>query len=232
MNFAEWEPVYEAILAAFGFPRAADEAAREELAELFSSHAFDRDRLRTLAGETVVVAGAAPSLPDDLDRIGEQDVVIGASTAVDTLLDAGIEVDLMTTDLDKNPTTVRRLTAAGVPVAIHAHGDNRTLLREVVPDLPEEHVLATTQAAPRAGVENYGGFTDGDRAAFLADGVGARKLKLVGWGFEDSTASPIKRRKLAWAERLLYWLETRREEAFDVLENRRKGIDRSALPVE
>jgi uncharacterized Rossmann fold enzyme len=232
MDFSEWEPIYEEILADFGFQRAADETAREELAELSSPHAFDRDRLGTLAGERVVVAGSGPSLPDDLDRIGEHDVVIAASTAVDVLDDAGIDVDLMTTDLDKNPATVRRLTAAGVPVAIHAHGDNRALLREVVPDLPEEHVLATTQAAPRAGVENYGGFTDGDRAAFLADGFGASELKFVGWGFEDSTVPPIKRRKLAWAERLLYWLETRRREAFDVLENRRKGIDRSALPVD
>jgi hypothetical protein len=180
----------------------------------------------------VVVAGAGPSLADDLDRIGESDVVIGASTAVDTLLDAGIAVELMTTDLDKNPATVRRLTEAGVPVAIHAHGDNRALLREVVPDLPEEHVLATTQAAPRAGVENYGGFTDGDRGAFLADHFGAGRIAFVGWEVADPTVSPIKRRKLAWAERLLYWLETRRGKAFDVLEDRRAGIDRSALPVE
>ena len=232
MNFAEWEPVYEEILAEFGFSRAADEAAREEIAALLSPHAFDRDRLRVLADEEVVVAGAGPSLPDDLDRIGKQDVVIGASTAVDTLLDAGIDVELMTTDLDKNPATVRRLVERGVPIAIHAHGDNRALLREVVPDLPPRNVLATTQAAPRVGVENYGGFTDGDRAAFLADEFGARELRFVGWDFDDSTVSPIKRRKLAWAVRLLYWLETRREEAFDVLENRRNGIDRSALPIE
>jgi uncharacterized Rossmann fold enzyme len=232
MDFSEWEPVYEAILADFGFQRAADEAAREEVAALLTPRAFDRDRLGVLAGERVVVAGAGPSLPAELDRIEDGDVVIGASTAIDTLLDAGIAVDLMTTDLDKNSGTVRRLTEAGVPVAIHAHGDNRALLREVVPDLPEEHVLATTQAAPRAGVENYGGFTDGDRAAFLADGFGASELKFVGWAVADPTVSPIKRRKLAWAERLLYWLETRRGGTFDALENRRDGIDRSGLPVD
>jgi uncharacterized Rossmann fold enzyme len=42
----------------------------------------------------------------------------------------------------------------------------------------------------------------------------------------------MKRRKLAWAERLLYWLERRRGERFSVLDGRRNGIETSALPVE
>ena len=232
MDFRDWEPVYEAILADLGFSRRADEAARDELATLVAPRAFDRDRLKVLRGGTAVVAGAGPSLADELDRVGETDVVIGASTAVDVLSEAGIGVDLMTTDLDKNPDTVRRLTEDGVPVAVHAHGDNRDLLREVVPDLALENVLPTTQAAPVGRVENYGGFTDGDRAAFLADHFGARELKFVGWEVDDPTVSSTKRRKLAWAERLLYWLETHRQESLDVLDGRRGGIDTRALPID
>jgi uncharacterized Rossmann fold enzyme len=232
MDFTEWEPVYEEILADLGFPRDADEAAREEVASLLQPPGFDRDRLRELNGERVVIAGAGPSLPDELDRVRETDVVIGASTAVDVLLDAGIGIDLMTTDLDKNPDTVRRLAVESVPVVIHAHGDNRQLLHEVVPDLPVEGVLATTQAAPVGEIENYGGFTDGDRAAFLADAFGASGIGFVGWDFDDSTVSPVKRRKLAWAERLLYWLEARRGTSFDVLDKRRSAIDSTALPID
>lgn len=232
MDFPDWEPVYEAILADLGFPRAADEVARDELADLTDPHAFDRDRLGRFAGETVAVAGAGPSVPSEVDRIEPGDIVIGASTAVDVLRDAGITVDLMTTDLDKNPGTVRALTDQGIPVAVHAHGDNRELLREVVPDLAPEHVLPTTQAAPVGEIENFGGFTDGDRAAFLADHVGAGTLKFVGWDFDDSTVSPIKRRKLAWAETLLYWLERRRGERFSVLDDRRARIDTTGLPIE
>jgi len=80
----------------------------------------------------------------------------------------------MVTDLDKNPDTVERLTAQGVPVAVHGHGDNLAAIRDVVPDCNGAYVLPTTQAAPRGPVRNVGGFTDGDRAAFLADHVGAR----------------------------------------------------------
>lgn len=243
MDFAEWEPVYEAILTDFGFSRRADEVARDELAALVSADSpdspgsaaspkFDRGRLDVFDGGTVVVAGAGPSLGNEIDRIGDDDLVIGASTAVDALLDAGIDVDLMTTDLDKNSDTVRSLTERGVPVAVHAHGDNRTLLREVVPDLTFEHVLPTTQAAPVDEIVNVGGFTDGDRAAFLADHFGASRIEFVGWDFDDSTVSPTKRRKLVWAEKLLYWLETRRDEPFDVLDGRRETIDTTALPID
>lgn len=223
MNFATWEPVYEAILADFGFSRRADERAREELAE--SAEPFCESRLAPIDGATVAVAGAGPSLSAELDLAAKADYVIAASTAADTLLDAGIAPDLMVTDMDKNPETVRALTREGVPVAVHAHGDNRPELREWVPRLSLEHVLPTTQAAPSGPVRNFGGFTDGDRGAFLADHFGASRLLFPGWDFDDPSMGPTKARKLRWAERLLYWLETRRNDRFSVLDGRRNGIE-------
>lgn len=230
MNFAEWEPVYEAIFADLGFDRAADERTRDHLADL--THPFDLDRL-DVTGEMVVVAGAGPSLEADLDGVDTADSsVFAASTAVDRLQETGIAFDCMVTDLDKNPETVRALTDSGTPVAVHAHGDNGPLVEEVVPTLDVEYVLATTQAAPAGPVMNLGGFTDGDRAAFLADHCGASRLKFVGWDFDDDSVAAMKRRKLVWAERLLYWLERRRDERFSILDGRRDDIDTSALPVD
>jgi len=229
MHFTEWEPVYEAILADFGFDREADERARDALADL--TDPFDRSRLSVLDEATVAVAGAAPSLVDDLTVARSADVVIGASAGADVLLDAGVEVDLMTTDLDKTPETARALTERGVPVAVHAHGDNLPAVREFVPRFDGAHVLPTTQAEPRGPVENFGGFTDGDRGAFLADHFGAAELRFPGWDFDDPGVGREKRHKLRWAERLLYWLETRRDERFGVLAGRRENVDTSALPL-
>lgn len=230
MNFTTWEPVYEAILADFGFDRASDEHVRDRLADLVNP--FDLGRL-DVTGETIVIAGAGPSLETDLDGVDTTDgSVFAASTAVDRLQEVGIAVDCMITDLDKNPETVRALTAAGTPVAVHAHGDNGPLVEEIVPTLDAEHVLATTQAAPAGPVVNLGGFTDGDRAAFLADHCGASSLEFVGWDFDDESVAPMKKRKLVWAERLLYWLEHRRDERFSVLDGRRDGIDMAALPID
>jgi len=230
MDFSTWEPVYVQILREFGFDRRGDETARDLLGTLTTP--FDETWLDRLADATVAVAGAGPSLESGLDRARDADYVVAASTAADRLRAHGVPVDLMVTDLDKNPGTVRELTREGVPVAVHAHGDNVPAVREWVPTFEGDNVLPTTQAAPTATVRNFGGFTDGDRAAFLADHAGARALVFLGWDFDDPAVDPVKRRKLAWAERLLYWLERRRGERFDVLDGRRTGVETAGLPLD
>jgi hypothetical protein len=222
MEFAEWEPVYEAILSDFGYPRAADERARDVLATY--ARPFDLQRL-DCEGRRVAVVGAAPSLDDEVDRVAAADRVFAASTATDVVLEAGHDVDLMVTDLDKNPETGRDLTRSGTPVAAHAHGDNVPAVREWAPQFDADSMLATTQAAPRDAVYNFGGFTDGDRAAFLADALGAAELRFVGWDFDDPTVDGQKAAKLRWAERLLALLERRRGERFAVLDGRRDDVE-------
>ncbi|GGM76619.1 putative Rossmann fold enzyme [Halarchaeum rubridurum] len=223
MQFHTWEPAYEAILRDFGYDRAGDEAARDELAALVSD--FDVSRLDA-TGETVAVVGAAPGLADDLDAVAAADRAFVASTAANVCRAHGITVDVHVTDLDKNPETSRDLAREGTPVAAHAHGDNRDLVAEWAPKLDDAHVLGTTQARPVDGVRNFGGFTDGDRAAFLADAVGAADLVFAGWDFADAP-DDAKRHKLRWAARLLSWLEARREETYPVLDGHR---DRAWLP--
>jgi len=222
MNFEEWAPAYETILTDFGFDRAADERARDLLADLASP--FDPDRLAAFDGATVAVAGAGPSLPDEADTARDADIVVAASTAADVLADRGVAVDLMVTDLDKNVETAVSLSERGVPVAVHAHGDNVPAVRSAVPEFDADSLLPTTQAAPTGPVRNFGGFTDGDRGAFLADHLGAADLRFPGWDFDDAV-DPMKAKKLDWAERLLYWLETRRGERFAVLDGRRDDIE-------
>jgi hypothetical protein len=223
MKFLDWEPVYELILDDFGYPREGDERARDVMAAY--ARPFDAGRL-DCTGRTVAVVGAAPSLSDEVDAVADADVVFAASTAADAVREAGYEVDLMVTDLDKNPETALRRTRAGRPVAAHAHGDNVPAIREWLPRFDADHVLATTQAEPVDGVVNHGGFTDGDRAAFLADAFGAAELRFVGWDFDDPSVGAAKARKLRWAERLLFLLERRRGERFAVLDGRRESIRR------
>ena len=229
MNFETFEPVYEAILADFGFDRGADEHARDVAAEL--STPFPLHRLGDWEGETVAVAGAAPCLRDEIAVARDADAVVAASTAADVLRDRGVAVDCMVTDLDKNPDTAAELTRDGIPVAAHAHGDNVPAVREWLPRFDARWTLTTTQAAPAGPVENTGGFTDGDRAAFLADHVGAGRLVFLGWDFDDPDVGPMKVKKLRWAARLLRWLERRRGERFDVLDGRRTELDAALAGV-
>ena len=231
MEFRTWEPVYEDILADFGFPRAADERARDLLADLVAGGNTLTPGALDFSGERVAIAGAAPSLVDETPRARGADAVVAASDAASVLREGGVAVDCMVTDLDEPGDIARALAREGTPVATHAHGDNEDALRERVPDLAVEAVLPTTQAAPIGPVSNPGGFTDGDRAAFLADERGAAELVFVGWDLDDPDVGALKRRKLVWAERLLRWLERRRDERFAVLDGRRDGIDESTLPA-
>lgn len=224
MNFAEWEPAYQAILADFGFDRDADRAARDRLATMTS--AFPERRLRSLFQEAhVAIAGGGPGVVEAVGGRDDLDVIVAASTAAGALRAANISVDLMVTDLDKTPGVVRALTQDGTPVAVHAHGDNRSLVDQQVPRLAEDAVIPTTQTVPNGHVRNYGGFTDGDRAAFLADHFGADRLVFPGWALDDPSVGPLKARKLDWAGRLLYWLEQRRGEYFPLLDGRREEYE-------
>jgi hypothetical protein len=231
MNFETWEPVYEVILADFGFDRAADERARDRLADIVGDREpYDLRRLG-IAGGTVAIAGGAATLSDELDAVEGADAVFAAGAAFSRLREAGLAVDCVVTDLDSAPERAVDLARAGTPVVAHAHGDNVPAVEAYGPRLAREAVVPTTQAAPVDGVRNFGGFTDGDRAAFLADHLGADELVFPGWDFEDSSVDEMKARKLVWAERLLHWLERRRDERFAVLDERRDGIDVKALPV-
>jgi len=224
MDFQTWEPVYDGLLAAFGYPRDGDEQARDRLGDLVADTATYSPTALGLGGQTVAIAGAGPSLEAEADRAADADAVLAASTAVDRLADRGVTVDAMVTDLDKNPETGRELTESGTPVFVHAHGDNVPAVEAHVPAYDSAFVVPTTQAAPTERVHNFGGFTDGDRAAFTADHLGAAELRFVGWDFDDPDVTAEKREKLRWAERLLYWLETRRDERFAVLDGRRGDI--------
>lgn len=232
MKFTDWEPVYAAILADFGFDRRGDERVRDRFAELLEGEQPLSLTALSFDGDDVAIAGAAPTLEAEAAVAADADAVVAASSAAPRLQAVGVTVDCVVTDLDGTPAATRRFAAEGTPVAVHAHGDNGPAIDEWVPRLDSSNVLPTTQAAPVGPLHNVGGFTDGDRAAFLADHCGAASLVFPGWDFEDDGVDAMKARKLAWAERLLHWLERRRGERFSLIDGRRDDIDVEGLPLE
>ncbi|PKG32019.1 6-hydroxymethylpterin diphosphokinase MptE-like protein [Methanoregula sp.] len=199
MHYSEWEPHYREILEYFGFDRAGDEAAARILASL-----LDRDNLISLVtitdGNEVTVCGNAPCLKQDLDSV--HGVVFAADAAAEVLDDAGILPDAVFTDLDGATDRLIGMNRQGTIVVVHAHGDNIPLLKHWVPRFPGR-IVGTTQAAPLPHVHNFGGFTDGDRAAFAAHELGAAQIALAGFDLDDKDVDPLKRGKLFWARKLL-----------------------------
>lgn len=229
MDYSEWRPIYEAICRDFGYEQAADAAARDRLNELTAP--FADEQLAHLAGADVAVAAAGPTLDEELPRVTDADAIIATTGGAESLAAADHQPELLVTDLDTNPTFVVEATQEGVPAAVHAHGDNVDQLEQFVPRCATEMVLPTTQARPRGHVRNVGGFTDGDRAAYLAHAFGADRLRIAGWDPDDPSLTTEKCRKLEWATWLLTRLETDRDEEFAVLDGRREDLE-PPVPIE
>lgn len=199
MKFEDWEPYYIQILAHFGFSRVEDEKAALLLADLAA-----RDDLPLLRdccrGNHVTVCGNAPCLKDELDQI--KGIVFAADAAADRLFSGGILPDAIFTDLDGAKESFIEMNLRGTILVVHAHGDNVPLLESWVPRFRGPFV-ATTQASPLPNVHNFGGFSDGDRAVFAADALGAKSIGIVGFDLDDVDVSPVKKGKLIWARKLL-----------------------------
>lgn len=244
MDFEDWEPIYRRIVADFGFDSTADRRARDRLLELVPDDVVVSLDSLNWSEQTIVIVGAAGTSPDagdtdtviDLETVRGADHTVAASDGATVLLDHGLAPDMLVTDLDGTPETVLQLARDGVPIAVHAHGDNIDRLNEFVPKIcgdASQHnhgiILPTTQVEPLDPPYNVGGFTDGDRAAFLADACGAGRLEFCNWDLDDRSVRPEKQRKLTWAARLLHLLEVRRGERFSLLNGRRHTLDIEAF---
>ena len=214
MEYALWAPLYARIAAEFGYPFADEERSAEGLRALLPEPARLRplERVaRRLAGREVVVVGLAPDAgPPPLWRLPSfdaQPVVVAADGATVACLDAGIVPSVIATDLDGPVPAEIGANRRGALVAVHAHGDNRAAIEEWVPQFPGE-LVGSWAGPPGEGLFDVGGFTDGDRAVFLAEHVGARRILLWGFDFErtdagEPGAAERKRAKLAWARRAI-----------------------------
>lgn len=209
VDYAEWEPTYREILRDFGFSEEEDiRAARvlERLLEDKTSPELLRKLDKLLKGARVNIYGAGPSL-ERLSAIPEG-INITADGATSYLMERGAVPEIIVTDLDGRVEDQIKAAEEGSIALVHAHGDNIPGLEAYVPRF--RACIGTTQARPFGRLQNFGGFTDGDRAVFMAEHLGARKAVLHGMDFRGEAGrysfkggGERKRRKLLWAERLI-----------------------------
>jgi 2-amino-4-hydroxy-6-hydroxymethyldihydropteridine diphosphokinase len=144
-------------------------------------------------------------------------VADGATTAFVQI--SGTAPNVIVTDLDGIISDIVCAQNLGAFVVIHAHGDNIDKLKKYVPEFPT--AIGSTQAHPRANVYNFLGFTDGDRAVFLAARMGAKLIALAGMDFgytvgkyskKQVASIEVKRKKLNIGKELLEWLAAEKGE--------------------
>lgn len=202
MEFPQWQPLYQQILADFAYSAADDEKAALLLAELCRSKKIPD--LHLLRVSEATVCGCGPNLEEEIAAYGLPGTVLAADGAVARLKQ---KVDFIVTDLDGSLAEQLAANADGAVAVIHAHGDNLSLLQKYVPQF-RGPVVPTVQCQPPPGTFNFGGFTDGDRAVLLAQTLGAQKIHLRGFDFNQPYPKAgkdltVKKKKLQWAQKII-----------------------------
>lgn len=226
MEFGLWEKYYTEILDDFGFSRENDEESAKLLDEILSTEGcLTLDELGEIVGfsDKYIVFGAGPSLKEHIIQL-KQDydlkdyVLVAADGATTALIEEKIAPDIVATDLDGKLDDILLANLRGANIIIHAHGDNIDKIARLSSFF--NNVLGTTQSQPIGNLYNFGGFTDGDRALFLAVALGASQITLAGMDFGDivtkysrpnietdtARADDFKRKKLMYAEKFTKWI--------------------------
>lgn len=226
MNLAIWFSWYEELLQEFGFSRQDDEKSAEILDNLLED-CGGLSPSDIPMKEKALVFGAGPSIKRNIKEIQNLDLsqftLISADGATTALLEENIIPDIIVTDLDGEMKDIVQANGERSFLAVHAHGNNMEKVTRYVPHLCR--VLGTTQSTPLKNVYNFGGFTDGDRALFLAVELGAKYIILAGMDFgkvvtkysrpdmteSEGKADEIKELKLKYAKKLVEWIAENEE---------------------
>jgi len=214
MRWELWRPWYEKVVRRLNLNKKADEAAAKTLNDLLPKP--DIRKLTSLVKKKeCIVLGAGPSLDDDLEKLEQAGFLNKTLIAADGATSAVLEYrnpEIIVTDLDGVVKDQLEAWRRGSWMVVHAHGDNIAQVRKMVPKL-NERIIGTTQVEPFGKLYNFGGFTDGDRAAFMAHELGARRIYLAGMdlGMKIGRYSGDKDRKrklikLDICKELLSWL--------------------------
>jgi hypothetical protein len=200
--------MYARICDDFEFDKAKDlESARWLASQMGESGARTLEQTRRDFPQSVLVCGGGPELADELSSLTIKGYVIAADAATSVLMEANVQVDMIVTDLDGIVEDQVEANGRGAVVFVHGHGDNMKALKRYTGQFTGP-LIGTCQCPPPPGIFNFGGFTDGDRAACIAAELGAKRIFLAGFDFEhpsdkEGKSRDVKLRKLKWAKIVL-----------------------------
>lgn len=203
-----WNPIYKRICEDFGFDPEEDMRSALSLSALLAGKSRKSlEHVRKEFPSAVLVCGGSDRLSEEISSIDIRWFVVAADSATTVLLEAGVRPDMIVTDLDGVVEDQIEVNGQGVPVFLHAHGDNQQAITRHA-KLFGGPVIGTCQCDPPEHLFNFGGFTDGDRAACISAELGAKTVHLVGFDFDNPSDKrgkdkDVKRRKLVWARRIL-----------------------------
>ena len=211
-----WEKRYFAILKEMNYSGKKDKESAMILDSILKKTDSIKKVREIIQGNTVFVIGSGPSLSIAIPKLKKlkKSIKIAADSSLEPLIDNGVIPDIIVTDLDGNEDTIKKISKTKSIFVIHAHGDNIEKLQMVK---KMKNYVGTTQTKPFNKIQNFGGFTDGDRGVFLASYFDAKKIILFGMDFGNQIGKfsntkksdrEIKLKKLKIGKNLLIWLST------------------------
>ena len=211
-----WKRRYQSILKELNYSEKKDKESALILDTILKETDNTQKITKLIQGKTVFVIGSGPSLSFALPKLKKlkKSIKIAADSSLKPLLENGIIPDIVVTDLDGDEDAIKKLSKKKSIFVIHAHGDNIEKLHMVK---KIKNCIGTTQTEPFNKIQNFGGFTDGDRGVFLASHFNAKKIILFGMDFgtrigkfsnTKKSDRQIKLKKLKIGEELLMWLAT------------------------
>jgi len=216
MVISGWKKRYSDILKEFKYSEKKDKESAIILDSILKKSNVNEIISSLIKDKSVFVVGAGPSLSTAIPKLKKlkKSIKIAADSSVKLLVENGIIPDIVITDLDGDEKTLEKISRKSIFV-IHAHGDNIDKLEFAK---KFKKAIGTTQSNPFNEIQNFGGFTDGDRGVFLASYFGAKKIILFGMDFGEKIGKfsntkkserGIKLMKLNKGQLLLEWLATR-----------------------
>ncbi len=216
MMILGWKRRYQSILKELGYSEKKDKESAVILDSILKKNDNNQKITKLIQGKTVFVIGSGPSLSFAIPKLKKfkKSIKIAADSALKPLLENEIVPDIIVTDLDGDEDAIKKLSKKKSIFVIHAHGDNIKKL-QMVKEI--KNCIGTTQTTPFNKIQNFGGFTDGDRGVFLASHFEAKKIILFGMDFGKQIGKfsntkksdrDTKLKKLKIGEELLIWLST------------------------
>jgi len=210
-----WKKRYSEIRKEFNYSEKKDKESAVILNSIIKKSNINEKIISLVKDKTVFVIGSGPSLSTAIPILKnfKKTIKIAADSSVKLLVDNGIIPDIVITDLDGDENTLKKIGKKSIFI-VHAHGDNIEKL-EFAKKFTK--CIGTTQSNPFEKIQNFGGFTDGDRGVFLANHFDAKKIILFGMDFGEKigrhsntkkSERKIKLMKLHRGELLLEWLST------------------------
>ena len=214
MTIRGWKTRYREIRNVFGYRKYDDLISAKKLNSKIGKRYPLSNIKKTIRGQTVFIIGAGPSLSRSISTLKKYQNItkIVADGAVQALIEHKIKPQILVTDLDGDIASIKKIGRTKIPIIIHAHGNNYDKL-DIVSEF--QNKIGTTQTEKFGKLENFGGFTDGDRCVFLAENFHAKKIILFGMDFGDKIGKYSKKKvmdrktklkKLEYGKKLLEWL--------------------------